>query len=105
MSAAYRPGASNRCAVCRRPVCQRKRRAWQQAQTPLARIPGGSQTSDMRDLRQRVNYNLQLVTAENYLAQGNTIAASNTLRAMASTPPKARRTPASWRVCWPRAAT
>ncbi|WP_255956372.1 hypothetical protein, partial [Klebsiella pneumoniae] len=26
---------------------------------------------------------------ENYLAQGNTIAASNTLRAMASTPPKA----------------
>ncbi|PCR14748.1 hypothetical protein CQA65_30740, partial [Klebsiella pneumoniae] len=40
----------------------------------------GSQTSDMRDLRQRVNYNLQLVTAENYLAQGNTIAASNTLR-------------------------
>ena len=43
----------------------------------------------MRDLRQRVNYNLQLVTAENYLAQGNTIAASNTLRAMASTPPKA----------------
>ena len=54
---------------------------------------GGSQTSDMRDLRQRVNYNLQLVTAENYLAQGNTIAASNTLRAMASTPPKPRRTP------------
>ncbi len=36
-----------------------------------------------------MNYNLQLVTAENYLAQGNTIAASNTLRAMASTPPKA----------------
>ncbi len=29
------------------------------------------------------------MTAENYLAQGNTIAASNTLRAMASTPPKA----------------
>ncbi|MCL7884249.1 cellulose biosynthesis protein BcsC [Klebsiella pneumoniae] len=60
-----------------------------EAQAMLARIPGGSQTSDMRDLRQRVNYNLQLVTAENYLAQGNTIAASNTLRAMASTPPKA----------------
>ena len=93
MSAAYRPGASNSALACRRPVCQRKRRR-QQAQTLLARIPGGSQTSDMRDLRQRVNYNLQLVTAENYLAQGNTIAASNTLRAMASTPPKPRRTPA-----------
>lgn len=43
----------------------------------------------MRDLHQRVNYNLQLATAEGYLAQGNSVAASNTLRAMAATPPKA----------------
>ncbi|STU55159.1 cellulose synthase operon protein C [Klebsiella pneumoniae subsp. ozaenae] len=104
MSAAYRPGASN-SALYAAALFASENGAWQQAQTLLARIPGGSQTSDMRDLRQRVNYNLQLVTAENYLAQGNTIAASNTLRAIASTPPKARRTPASWRVCWPRAAT
>ncbi|HHB8085835.1 TPA: cellulose synthase subunit BcsC-related outer membrane protein [Klebsiella pneumoniae] len=88
MSAAYRPGASN-SALYAAALFASENGAWQQAQTLLARIPGGSQTSDMRDLRQRVNYNLQLVTAENYLAQGNTIAASNTLRAMASTPPKA----------------
>ncbi len=100
MSAAYRPGASN-SALYAAALFASENGAWQQAQTLLARVPGGSQTSDMRDLRQRVNYNLQLVTAENYLAQGNTIAASNTLRAMASTPPKPRRTPASWRVCWP----
>jgi Tfp pilus assembly protein PilF len=42
----------------------------------------------MRDLRQRVNYNLQLTTAQDYLAQGNTVAASNTLKAMSATPPK-----------------
>ncbi|HCJ7959490.1 TPA: BCSC C-terminal domain-containing protein [Klebsiella pneumoniae] len=88
MSAAYRPGASN-SALYAAALFASENGAWQQAQTLLARVPGGSQTSDMRDLRQRVNYNLQLVTAENYLAQGNTIAASNTLRAMASTPPKA----------------
>ncbi|MDU7372809.1 MAG: cellulose synthase subunit BcsC-related outer membrane protein, partial [Klebsiella michiganensis] len=51
--------------------------------------PPASQTSQMRDLHQRVNYNLQLATAEGYLAQGNSVAASNTLRAMAATPPKA----------------
>ncbi|MDV1059541.1 tetratricopeptide repeat protein, partial [Klebsiella quasipneumoniae subsp. similipneumoniae] len=67
MSAAYRPGASN-SALYAAALFASENGAWQQAQTLLARIPGGSQTSDMRDLRQRVNYNLQLVTAENYLA-------------------------------------
>lgn len=43
----------------------------------------------MRDLKQRVNYNLQLATAEGYLAQGNTVAAANTLRTMTATPPEA----------------
>lgn len=43
----------------------------------------------MRDLKQRVNYNLQLATAESYLAQGNTVAAANTLRTMTATPPEA----------------
>ncbi len=65
MSAAYRPGASN-SALYAAALFASENGAWQQAQTLLARIPGGSQTSDMRDLRQRVNYNLQLVTAENY---------------------------------------
>ena len=73
MSAAYRPGASN-SALYAAALFASDDGAWRQAQTLLARVPGGSQTSDMRDLRQRVNYNLQLVTAENYLAQGNTIA-------------------------------
>ncbi len=42
----------------------------------------------MRDLAQRVNYNLQMATAERYLAQGNMTAASNTLKALSATPPK-----------------
>lgn len=104
MSAAYRPGASN-SALYAAALFASENGAWQQAQTLLARIPGGSQTSDMRDLRQRVNYNLQLVTAE------------TTWRRAIPSPPaipcgrwpprrqKPRRTPASWRVCWPRAAT
>ncbi len=65
MSAAYRPGASN-SALYAAALFASENGARQQAQTLLARIPGGSQTSDMRDLRQRVNYNLQLVTAENH---------------------------------------
>ena len=55
MSAAYRPGASN-SALYAAALFASENGAWQQAQTLLARIPGGSQTSDMRDLRQRVNY-------------------------------------------------
>ncbi len=69
MSAAYRPGASN-SALYAAALFASENGAWQQAQTLLARVPGGSQTSDMRDLRQRVNYNLQLVTAENYPGAG-----------------------------------
>lgn len=87
MAAAYRPGASSN-SLYAAALFASENGAWQQAQTLLGRIPAASQTSQMRDLRQRVNYNLQLVTAQNYLAQGNTVAASNTLRAMASTPPK-----------------
>ncbi len=104
MSAAYRPGASN-SALYAAALFASENGAWQQAQTLLARIPGGSQTSDMRDLRQRVNYNLQLVTAENYRAgqyhRRQQYPAGDGLRAAK----KPRRTPASWRVCWPRAAT
>lgn len=63
--------------------------AWQQANSLLARISPSSRNSQMRDLSESVNFNLQMVTAERYLAQGNTTAASNTLKALASQPPKA----------------
>lgn len=53
------------------------------------RIPSGSQTSDMCDLHQWVNYDLQLATVEDYLAQGSHTIASNTLWTVASIPPKA----------------
>jgi len=62
--------------------------AWQQAQTLLSRISPASQNGQMRDLAQRVNYNLQLVTAERYLAQGNSIAAANTLKTLTHRPPE-----------------
>ena len=88
MAATWQPGASSN-SLYAAALFASENGAWQQAQTLLGRIPAASQTSQMRDLRQRVNYNLQLVTAQNYLAQGNTVAASNTLKAMAATPPKA----------------
>jgi thioredoxin-like negative regulator of GroEL len=62
--------------------------AWQQANSLLARIPPSSRNSQMRDLSESVNFNLQMTTAERYLAQGNMTAASNTLKALASQPPK-----------------
>lgn len=62
--------------------------AWQQANSLLARIPPSSRNSQMRDLAESVNYNLQMATAERYLAQGNMTAAANTLKALASQPPK-----------------
>ncbi|MBP2168906.1 thioredoxin-like negative regulator of GroEL [Erwinia toletana] len=61
--------------------------AWQQANTLLSRIPARSQNADMRALAQRVNFNLQMSTAEQYLAQGANAAAANTLKALAANPP------------------
>ncbi|WP_416234090.1 hypothetical protein, partial [Klebsiella pneumoniae] len=75
------PGASN-SALYAAALFASENGAWQQAQTLLALFPGRSQCSDMLDLRQRVNYNRQFVTAANYLSLGNTTAARNTLRAM-----------------------
>jgi len=63
-------------------------RAWQQSQTLLSRIAPASQNGQMRDLAQRVNYNLQLATAERYLAQGNNVAAANTLKTLTHRPPE-----------------
>lgn len=69
MAAAYRPGASSN-ALYAAALFASENGGWQQAQTLLGRIPAASQTSQMRDLRQRVNYNLQLTTAQDYLARG-----------------------------------
>ena len=60
---------------------------WQQASSLLAGIPASAQTRDMRELAQRVNFNLQMATADQYLAQGANAAAANTLKALAQTPP------------------
>ncbi|MGK9174788.1 BCSC C-terminal domain-containing protein [Yokenella regensburgei] len=62
--------------------------AWQQANSLLGRISPASRNGQMRDLSESVNYNLQMATAERYLAQGNMTAASNTLKALANQPPK-----------------
>lgn len=62
--------------------------AWQQAQTLLARVPASNQNREMRELAQRVNFNLQMARAQQYLAQGSSAAAANTLRALAVNPPK-----------------
>ncbi|WP_412176578.1 cellulose synthase subunit BcsC-related outer membrane protein [Enterobacter sp.] len=62
--------------------------AWQQSQTLLSRISPATQNGQMRDLAKRVNYNLQLSTAERYLAHGNTLAAANTLKTLTGEPPK-----------------
>ncbi len=61
--------------------------AWQQASTLLSRIPARSQSAEMRQLAQRVNFNLQMATADQYLRQGSNAAAANTLRALAANPP------------------
>jgi Tfp pilus assembly protein PilF len=59
--------------------------AWQQAQSLLARVH--QQNGDMRELSRRVNFNLQMAVAQQYLAQGSTAAAANTLRALTVNPP------------------
>ena len=61
--------------------------AWQQASQLMQRIPVNSQNQAMRTLAQRVNFNLQMATADQYLAQGSTAAAANTLKALAVNPP------------------
>ncbi|PKH23910.1 hypothetical protein CIG19_09895 [Enterobacterales bacterium CwR94] len=63
--------------------------AWQQAQSLLSRIHAGSRTADQRELAARVNFNLQMAVAQQYLSQGSTAAAANTLKALAVNPPSA----------------
>ncbi|XBS71931.1 tetratricopeptide repeat protein [Acerihabitans sp. KWT182] len=60
---------------------------WTWAQSLLARIPPSAKTAEMGDLDKRVRYRRQLAVAENYLRQGDSLAASNTLRILAQNPP------------------
>ncbi|WPD74245.1 cellulose synthase subunit BcsC-related outer membrane protein [Dickeya fangzhongdai] len=62
--------------------------AWQQASTLLSRIPPRNQNEDTRSLAQRVNFNLQMATAQVYLSRGENAAAANTLRALSVAPPE-----------------
>ncbi|MCE0814520.1 cellulose biosynthesis protein BcsC [Buttiauxella sp. S04-F03] len=87
MAPSFRPNASN-TELYAGALFASENNAWQQSQTLLSRIPASSQTSDMRALAARVNYNLQMSVAERYLAQGDTVAAANTLKALATRPPQ-----------------
>lgn len=87
MASASRPGASA-SSLYAAALFASENEAWQQSQTLLSRISPATQNGQMRDLAKRVNYNLQLATAERYLAQGNNIAAANTLKTLTSEPPK-----------------
>jgi len=84
---AFRPNASN-SELYAAALFASENNAWQQSQTLLSRIPASSQNGDMRELSQRVNYNLQMDVAERYLAQGDRTAAANTLKALAARPPQ-----------------
>lgn len=87
MQPASRVGAENN-ALFAAAIFASESESWPQAQALLARIPASAQNTQMRELAQRVNYNLNIATAQNYLAQGNAVAAANTLKALASHPPQ-----------------
>jgi tetratricopeptide (TPR) repeat protein len=86
MQPAARPGAGA-SSLYAAALYSSEKGAWQQAQTLLSRVSPACQTPQMRELSQRVNYNLQIATAERYLAQGNAVAAANTLKALSSRVP------------------
>ncbi len=87
MAPSFRSNASN-TELYAAALFASENNAWQQSQTLLSRIPASSQNGDMRELSRSVNYNLQMVVAERYLAQGDTTAAANTLKALAVRPPQ-----------------
>ncbi|MEM6161302.1 cellulose synthase subunit BcsC-related outer membrane protein [Erwinia sp. P6884] len=87
MQPAFRQGASSN-EIYAGALFASESGAWQQAQSLLARIPARSQNGAMRDLSRRVNFNLQMAVAQQYLAQGANAAAANTLKALAVNPPE-----------------
>ncbi|EXU76591.1 cellulose biosynthesis protein BcsC [Erwinia mallotivora] len=86
MQPAFRQGASGN-EIYAAALFASENGAWQQAQSLLSRIPPRNQNRDMRDLASRVNFNLQMGVAQQYLAQGSNTAALNTLKALAVNPP------------------
>lgn len=88
MAPSSRPGASS-ADLYAAALFASETKNWSTASALLSRIPRSSQNQGMRELAQRANYNAQMADAENYLQQGNTAAASNTLRALAQNPPSA----------------
>ncbi|MCX2943883.1 cellulose synthase subunit BcsC-related outer membrane protein [Rahnella perminowiae] len=88
MAPSSRPGASS-ADLYAAALFASETKNWSTANALLSRIPRSSQNQGMRELAQRANFNAQMADAENYLQQGNTAAASNTLRALAQNPPGA----------------
>jgi len=84
MQPAFRPSASSN-DIYAAALFASESGAWQQAQMLLSRLH--NQNGEMRELSRRVNFNLQMAVAQQYLAQGSTVAAANTLKALALTPP------------------
>lgn len=61
---------------------------WSKSQSLLAQAPRSSYSADMAALNTRVQNNLQMDIARNYLRLGNTAAARNTLTALSRNPPQ-----------------
>lgn len=61
---------------------------WSKSQSLLTQIPRASMSADMTALMTRVQGNLQMDIAQNYLRQGNTQAARNSLQSLQRTPPQ-----------------
>lgn len=86
MQPLYRPGASPE-QLFAGALFASQNGAWQQTGALLARVPERQQTPNMRALARRANFNLQMVTARDYLKTGANMAAANTLKALAVNPP------------------
>lgn len=61
---------------------------WSKSQSLLSQVPRATFSADMTALNSRVQSNLQMDIAQNYLRQGNTQAARNSLRTLEHTPPQ-----------------
>lgn len=61
---------------------------WSKSQSLLSQVPRATFSADMTALNSRVQSNLQMDIAQNYLRQGNTLAARNSLRSLERTPPQ-----------------
>nr|BAY00717.1 cellulose synthase subunit C [Enterobacteriaceae bacterium UMI-11] len=61
---------------------------WSKSQSLLSQAPLATFSADMTALNSRVQSNLQMDIAQNYLRQGNTLAARNSLRSLERTPPQ-----------------